>query len=401
MRIAVYHNLPSGGAKRTLYEEVRRLSEKHHIDVFTLTSANHEFADIRPHAARHKVYTFEPGQLFASPFGRLNQAVRWLDLNHFKSLSQKIAQDIEEGNYDICLVHPCQYESSPSVIQFLQHLPTVYYCHEPLRRIYEEMPTRPYDNHDLVIRVIINHFDPLIAVYLQRLKETDRTNIRKADIVLVNSKFTQGAVQEVYQVNAQVCYHGIDAEWFRPLPEEKQDFVLSVGSLTPLKGFDFLIEAVSRIPKQIRPQLVIASNFQNPPEKKYLNHLAFEKDVELILEGNVSEERLLQLYNQAKIIVYAAIREPFGLVPVEAMACETAVVTVRDGGVQETVLNDQTGFLVERDPHEFSRAIQDLLSNSERRQKFGQKGREEVLQKWTWEKAINSLDGYLATASKM
>ena len=207
--------------------------------------------------------------------------------------------------------------------------------------------------------------------------------------------------KEIYQVDAQVCYHGIDAEWFRPLPEEKQNFVLSVGSLTPLKGFDFLIEAVSRVPKQIRPQLVIASNFQNPPEKEYLNHLALEKDVELILEGNVSEERLLQLYNQAKIIVYAAIREPFGLVPVEAMACETAVVTVRDGGVQETVLNDQTGFLVERDSLEFSRAIQDLLSNSERRQKFGQKGREEVLQKWTWEKAISSLDSYLVAASKM
>jgi glycosyltransferase involved in cell wall biosynthesis len=401
MRIAVYHNLPSGGAKRTLYEEVRRLTGKHHIDVFTLSSANHEFADLRPFAAHHKVYDFEPRPLFSSPFGRLNQAVRLNDLKRVQALTKIIAQDIEQGDYDVCLLQPCQFETSPSLIRYLQNTPTVYFCQEPLRRLYEEMPERPYDKNDTGMRSIVDRIDPLIASYLRVLRKTDQANTRGANIVLVNSNFVKDAVKEIYEVEAKVCYHGIDADWFQPSTDEKQDFLLSVGSLTPLKGFDFLIEAVSLVPKEIRPPLLIVSNFQNPPEKEYLTQLAHEKDVALKLEGNISEERLVQLYNQTKIAVYAAIREPFGLVPVEAMACETTVIAVQDGGVQETILDNQTGLLVERDPNQFAQAIQDLLSNPEKSQAFGKKGREQVLEKWTWEKAIYTLEGYLEAASKM
>ena len=397
MRIAIYHNLLSGGAKRALYEETRRLSANHQLDVFTLSSANHEFADLRPYVARHQVYDFQPGALLNSPFGRLNQAIRQADLQRLRSLARRIAQDIEAGNFDLCFVQPCQYESSPSILSYLQHLPTVYYCHEPLRRMYEEMPLRPYENSDSTLRKTLDRFDPLIASYQHALKNNDRKNLRSANLILVNSEFIRNSVRSIYQAEAQVSYLGVDVDWFRPLTEPKQDFVLSVGSLTPLKGFDFLINALALIPEVQRPILVIASNFQNPPEKTYLEQLAQSQKVDLKLEGNVSEERLVQLYNQAKIAVYAAIREPFGLVPVEAMACGTAVVAIRDGGVQETILDGETGLLVARDPEKFAAALQKLLSNPELAQEYGHNGRTHILNHWTWDKANQTLENYLTS----
>jgi glycosyltransferase involved in cell wall biosynthesis len=82
-------------------------------------------------------------------------------------------------------------------------------------------------------------------------------------------------------------------------PGEKQNMVLTVGSLTPLKGFDFLIESIAHIPGKFRPPLVIASNFQMPEEKKYLEAMALNLEVELILLDNISDEELvsfIQLY---------------------------------------------------------------------------------------------------------
>ena len=73
MRIALFHNAPSGGAKRAIYEWTRRLTEHHQIDVYTLNSADHDFCDIRPFVQQYQVFDFAPRKLFNSPWGRLNQ----------------------------------------------------------------------------------------------------------------------------------------------------------------------------------------------------------------------------------------------------------------------------------------------------------------------------------------
>ena len=80
MNIAVYHNLPSGGGKRALYEQVRRIAALHTVDVYTLSCAEHAFCDLRPYVREHHIEPFEPGHLFEHPIGRLNQGVRALDL---------------------------------------------------------------------------------------------------------------------------------------------------------------------------------------------------------------------------------------------------------------------------------------------------------------------------------
>ncbi len=394
MRIAIYHNLPSGGAKRVLYESVRRMVADHHIDVYSLSTANHEFCDLRPFVANHRIYDFEPSPLLSSPFGRLNQGFRLVDLQRLNNLTKVIAENIEAGDYDVALIEPCQFEIAPSIIKHLS-IPTAYYCQEPLRRLYETMPDRPYDQKKAAWKTNLDRLDPLPPLYHRVLKRNDRANTQAAGRVLVNSKFIQESVRKIYQTSAQVCYLAVDTDLFRPLDVDKRPILYSVGSLTPLKGFDFLIRAVGLIPLDQRPALVITSNFQNPPEREYLNQLATGNGVQLELLNDISEAELVALYNQAEITVYSPVREPFGLVALESMACGTPVIGIREGGLQETIRHEETGLLIDRDPQKFADAIVALRSSPEKMSSFGRRSREHVLANWSWDFAVQTLENHL------
>lgn len=181
---------------------------------------------------------------------------------------------------------------------------------------------------------------------------------------------------------------------------QPKGFILSVGSLTRMKGFDFLVQAIGEMPAHGRPPLVIASNFQNVKERAYLEQLAHELAVDLQVLVNVTDERLVELYNQAALVAYAPHHEPFGLVPLEAMACGTPVVAVREGGVVETVVHEKTGLLVERTLVQFAQALQRLLADPALAQMYGRHGRTVVEQMWTWDKAATTIERYLLTVVK-
>lgn len=398
MRIAVFHNLMSGGAKRALNEMARRLSPRHQLDVFTLSCANHDFADLRPFVARYEVTSFQPTRLLKFPLARLNQAIRLIDLLRLQPVARAIAQKIEQTGCDVALVHLCQFENSPSVLKYLRRIRSVYYCQEPLRRLYESMPARPYDESASRRQQILGQLDPLPGLYNLVLKSIDRRNIRSAGVVLVNSDYIRVAVRAIYQREAQVSYLGVDEKFFRPIPTAKHPNLLSVGSLTPLKGFDFLIESLAHLPADQRPALVLASNFQNPPERLYLEQLARDRKVELTLLSNISDEDLVKLYNQAALTVYAPVREPFGLVSLESMACGTPVVAVREGGIPEAIVHGQVGLLMERDPAQFAEGVRQMLSDPARLSDYGRQGREHVRQHWTWDQAVHRLEQTLMGA---
>jgi glycosyltransferase involved in cell wall biosynthesis len=397
MRIASFHNLPSGGAKRTLMEAVSRLSSRHEVDAYAFTSSEHDFADIRPFVAAHHEFPFEPLRLLRSPFGRLNQMLRYLDLQRVDRAARAVAAQIDAAAYDVVFAEPCRVVQGPSVLRYLR-TPSVYYCHEPLRLLYETMPSRPYDDMAVARRRTLNRLDPLPALYRRALRKADRTNTRSAGTVLVNSRFTAEAVSGIYGVETKVSYPGVDVDRFRPSGAVRQRFVLSVGSLTPLKGFDFLIRALAAYGGD-RPRLVIASNVQNPPERLYLERLARELGVEVQLRDNVTDVDLVELYNLARAVVYAPVQEPFGLVPLEAMACGTPVVAVAEGGVRESVIHDQTGVLVERDPVRFAVAVRRVVDDPAFAAQLGAAGRAHALEHWSWDRAVATFEQYLQVAA--
>jgi glycosyltransferase involved in cell wall biosynthesis len=399
MKIAVYHNLPSGGAKRALLEFTSRMSGRHHLDVFSLTSADHGFADLRPFVHKYRTFEFRPLPLMQSPFGRINNGARILDLFRLARVNRSVARKIDASGYDVAFVHPCRFENSPSVISELGRIPTVFYCQEPLRVLYEETPPRPYLTRHAARRKHLDRLDPLPGLHRAFLKKRDRSNLLRAGAVLVNSEFSRDNIRNTYGVRPLVSYLGVDIEKFKPRAIGKERILLSVGSMTPLKGFDFLVRATALIPEEKRPPLCIISNFENPPERKYMEDLSTELRVDLRLAGNVDEEGLVGLYNRAIAVVYAPIREPFGLVPIEAMACGTPVVAVREGGVPESVLHEQTGFLTDRDPEVFARAVEGLLDDPTLAEEFGRNAREHVVRHWSWERATATVEKHLSASA--
>jgi len=393
LEIAVYHNLHSGGAKHSSYEIVSRLAARHRVDLFCPSTANTDFFDMRSHVGETVVFDYAPGRLFHSPFGRLNQAVRCRDLLRLEQVERQIAAEIDRRGYDAVYVHPCQFTQTPSLL-FYMHTPSLYHSREPFRRLYEPSIPRDYRSSQ-GWRDTLDRVDPFNRAYERWLRRMDRRNIRQATRIVTNSFFTREALYRVYGVNARVVYHGVDVETFRPLDLPRDNLALSVGALTPNKGFDFIVDSLGLIPERLRPTLVVVSNYQELAERAYLERLARERGVHLTLLKGVSLEELVRLYNSAALICYAPILEPFGLVPLEAMACGTAVVAVREGGVRESVVDGWTGFLVDRDPALFANAVQTLLEDRALAARLGCQAREYVTEKWTWDHTVQDVEAHL------
>lgn len=398
MRIAVYHNLPSGGGKRALYEMTRRLAAHHEITVYTLSTAEHDFCDLRPHCARHIVFPFRPLPLARHPFGRLNQGIRSADLLRLRTLQRQIAARIDAADHDVVFAHNCQYGQSPSLLRFLQ-TPSAYYCAEPPRDIYEPPIDRPYGRYSRVQR-LGNRIDPLPGLYRRTLAALDRKNVHATSLVLTNSDYSRESLYRAYGIFSKVCYLGVDTECFKPLPFEREDFILTVGQLVPRKGFDFLIRSLAQLAPEHRPSLSIVSNFFVSPEKTYLEQLAHDLHVAVYFRTMVTDAELVQLYNQARLTVYAPIMEPFGFAPLESMGCATPVIGVREAGVRETVLHEVTGLLVERDEAIFAEAIRRLLDDPSLCRAYGQQGRAYVEQRWRWERTVEDLERHFRVAGE-
>ena len=106
--------------------------------------------------------------------------------------------------------------------------------------------------------------------------------------------------------------------------------------------------------------------------------------------AEVSGDNLITEINKSKVILALSRSEPFGLIPIEAMACEIPVIAVNEGGFKESVINGKTGFLIKRNPRELKEKIDLLLSNNKLRMEMGKNGRKLVLDKFTWSKSVDN-----------
>jgi glycosyltransferase involved in cell wall biosynthesis len=209
---------------------------------------------------------------------------------------------------------------------------------------------------------------------------------------VTHSQFTRQTLKEVYGVEAEVVLLGVDASAFTPGEQPHEGYVLSVGALHPLKGHDQVIEALATLP-QPRPRLVVVGD--RGELSVSLLELAQASGVELELRSKLGLGEVVETYRRAGVVACAQIREPFGLVPLEAMACATPVVAVAEGGFRETVGDGETGLLSERDPHALGAALERVLGDDELARRLGMKGRETVLRNWTWERTSAAFDSIL------
>ena len=387
MKIAVFHNLPSGGAKRALYGYIDYLSQNdHEVDVFVPSTANEEFLPLKDVANSVKTVPVEKTfkGSFYSTFKYVSPLIKSISLWDLERAQKKIAESINSGDYDVVFSEQDQYTMTPFFLKYVIP-PTVYYCPQPPRNeaILETISQRKKQQNPLK-RLIFNYTD-------KKDLKIDEHNISFAKHILTNSYFTRESILRVYGLNSFVSYLGIDTNLFQPLDIPEENFVLSVGSCRPSKGYDFIIRSLALIEPGIRPKMIIVSNFSLPEWKLYLEQLASELKVELEILDLIDDETLVLLYNQAKLVLYTPYMEPFGLVPLESMSCGTPVVAVKEGGVRETVIHNKTGLHTERDEKIFAEATARLLSKDLERYKMSKNSIKTVENFWTLQQAGDRL----------
>jgi len=187
---------------------------------------------------------------------------------------------------------------------------------------------------------------------------------------------------------------GVDTEFFRPLDVYKDENIfqiLSVGYLIERKGFEYLIRAMPHVLKEHeKVRLMIVGS--GPLESK-LKALIYELDLGDYVEivKNVSDEKLLTIYNSADLFVLPSIvdsqgnTEGLGVVLLEAMACALPVIGSNVGGIPDIVKNGENGLLVtEKDVIGLSTAIFKLFEDKKLKTKIACKSYEYVRNNFAW-----------------
>jgi glycosyltransferase involved in cell wall biosynthesis len=398
LRIAVYHNLHSGGAKRVTLEHVRRLATRHDVTLFALSTADQAFAGTVDASVETVIREYKPANYLGSPFGRLNPVVGMRNLNLLDNVSRQVAEDIDSRGFDVALMHPCQTTQTPLVLNWLR-TPSLYYCHELPRRVYDPEINRPYLARSSR-QVAIDRFDPVKTRIFDMLKSYDYNAAIKATQITANSHYTRSQAERVYRRQVSVCPPGVDAGKFQPGTAERVRVVLSVGALTPFKGFDFIIQAVGTISESQRPPVLIISNYQEPRELAHLTALAGQCKVQVEFKANISDAELQDWYARAGCMAYAPVREPFGLAALEAMSAGAPVVGVNEGGVRETIVDGVTGVLAPRNAAEFGQRIMELMRDPRRAERMAVAARKHVISRFNWEGHMEQLETLLQDVAK-
>lgn len=396
LKIAVFHNLPSGGAKRALYGYVNYLTNAGHIvDVFIPSTANEDYLPLKDVASSLKVFPINK-----TFFGSVLSNFRYFlsvksPPNNMEKVQRDIAEVINSSDYDVVFSEQDMYTLSPFFLKYVKK-PLVYYCQQPSRYhdiILQKVAKKTTSYKRSLLNDIIDKIKFKYSVMLETKIDTYNASFSK--YILTNSYFSRESLLRTYGLNSFVSYLGVDTELFKPLDIPKKDYVMSVGTCNPSKGYDFLINSLALIKPEIRPKLVIVSNSSDTKWINYLKSLASASNVELEILDMIDDTKLVKLYNQAKLVLYAPYLEPFGLVPLEAMACGTPVVGVKEGGVRESVIHGKTGLLTEREESLFAKVVEELLTKKLKREKLSKNGIKIVQSFWTLNDAGKRLESHL------
>jgi starch synthase len=239
---------------------------------------------------------------------------------------------------------------------------------------------------------------------------SEETGLVGADAVIAVSQGMRRDILTCYPAvepdRVHVIHNGIDASVYRPEWSEETlrrhgvdpavPYAIFVGRITRQKGLSHLLEAALQLDPGL--QLVICAGAADTPElaaevEQLAAQVRQRRGGRLVwIEGILPRKEVVHLVTAARVFACPSIYEPFGLVNLEAMACETAVVASRVGGIPEIVVDGETGVLVdydEADPEGFARGLaaaigRILEDGGEQAARMGAAGRRRVLEEFTW-----------------
>lgn len=409
MRVAVWHNLPTGGGKRALHDQVQALvSRGHHVEAWCPPTARRDYLPLETLVPEHVVpLELQQESPSHSRVRRALASARRLQrsIAALHGHCQLCAQQMSSTSFDVLLAHPCLFMRASPIGRYVAG-PKLLYLQEPNRRLYEAQPRLPWVAYPPPNRYwwspkYLAYFsaDSIEVQALRWQARDELANVKAYQRVLVNSLFSKESLIRAYGIAATVCYLGVDSTQFRDLGLPRERLVLGVGYFSPAKRIDFVIRAMA----EVRPKAPLVW-IGDSGSKQYideLQQLALAVGVDLEVRVEVDQPTLLQYLNRASVMAYAPRLEPFGLAPLEANSCGLPVVSVAEGGVRETICDGVNGLLVGDAPREMASAISRLLDSPRLAAELGRAGRQLVKQRWSLSEAADRLERQLTEVVAM
>lgn len=395
LRIAAWHNLPSGGGKRALHAHVHGLLERgHSIEVWRPPTSDESYLPLSGLAPEHVVPLDWSDARRPSLLARAGAEVGLL--RAAERHCRQCAAEIDDGGFDIVFANGCRFLRVPPLARFLR-TPSAIYLNEPHRTLYEALPRLPWAALPWPSSPLALARDSIRVQGLRILVREEQRNAAAFGAILANSLFSRESLLRAYGLEARVCYLGIDTALFTDQNKQREDTIIGVGAFAPEKNIAAVISALAELPEP-PPRLVWVGNVAAPRYFDKLKELAAASGVAYDARVNVSDGELVDLLNRAALMVYAPRLEPFGLAPLEANACGLPVVAVAEGGVRETVIDGVNGLLVAHSA-DLAAAIARLRADPVLAQRLGRQGRALVCERWSLSSAIDRIEQALLSVA--
>jgi len=313
----------------------------------------------------------------------------------FKTLSTCIQMNIDAVDATIVHCHTWYSHFAGIVSKLCYGTPLVITTHslEPLRPWKREQLGRGYDASSWIEKTAMEMADALIAVSEETKEDIlKHFNVNPDKIKVIYNGINLRQYKATNDTNTLDAY-GINKE---------KPYVLFVGRITRQKGIIHLVNAIKYIDKNT--QIVLCAGAPDTKEiglemETAVNKVKESRNNVIWIDKMVTKEEIIQLYSHADVFCCPSIYEPFGIINIEAMACNTAVVASAVGGIKEVVVDGETGILVPLEqqteapfepinPDKFARDLADgvnkVIKNDALRLSMAEKGRKRVEDYFDW-----------------
>jgi len=335
--IAIYENLPSGGARSLFDSNILSLKDKFQL---LIISDKRESVKIN-NIFSYLIYVYHKNPIISKIFNR------------------KIS------NTNLLLTYH-SWVTKSSILLRQRKIPEIYICHEAPREFYDKEYIANFTFKDKLANLV-----------RLGIKKIDKKNVlaNKNLTIIANSKFSAKTIYEIYGIKPRIIYPGINLAKFgkyQPI-DKRNDQILCVGSVNKLKNQKYILELISKIDKTKKPKVVIIGN---GGDSRYINEMykyAKKNDIDLVIKKNISDKEVVREYKKSKIFCYAPINEPFGIVLIEAMRSGLPIIVSDVGGGYNEVVSPLNGLILSPNNElEWSVAIEKLLGDKKLWKKYSQ-----------------------------
>ena len=374
--LAVFNTQPPhlyfGGVERRIMETAKRLQTESDITVYSGTKAGFK----------------KPSNINGVSFVPCYSTDILFPVDNW-FFNRSLTKKASAINADVYEAHAVSGYRFPKTLEKLGiKKPFIHTIHGVLADEYEQAKKNGYPS----VR------DRVANYFMQKLSKLEEETAKNATIIVTISNYSLEKIQKYYgikQSKVRIVPNGVDTEKFKPMNTKavRQQFglgnepcVLFVGSLIPRKGLPFLVEAAKKVVRdQADTKFLIVGD--GPLRNQLLDSLKTANlSGNFKFLGNLKDNLLPAVYNCADVFVLPSIQEGQGIVLLEAQASGKPVVAFDIGGVNETVQNNKTGFLVNRgNVDALADALLKLLTNKELSEKMGSNGNRFVSENYTWD----------------